>query len=185
VEVTLPRYFVRRAASWAQPHSTMIVIDPTIQVRFGRAVRRRTLAAFVTEAAKAAGLEGEVSVLLTSDQHIRTLNREFRRKDRPTDVLSFPAAESLNGHRHLAGDIAISVETAAKQAEEYNHPLPTELQILLLHGLLHLGGYDHQTDTGRMAREEAALRRRFGLTQGLIERSTKPAREKARRSRKP
>jgi len=80
---------------------------------------------------------------------------------------------------------AISVETAAKQAEEYNHPLPTELQILLLHGLLHLGGYRSPNDTGRMAREEAALRRRFGLTQGLIERSTKPAREKARRSRKP
>jgi probable rRNA maturation factor len=163
----------------------MIVIDPTIQVRFGRALRRRTLAAFVSEAAKAAGLEGDVSVLLTTDQHIRGLNREFRRKNRPTDVLSFPAGEPLNGHQRLAGDIAISVETAAKQAEEFEHPLPTELQILVLHGLLHLGGYDHQTDSGRMARKEAALRRRFGLTQGLIERSTKPAQKKARRSRKP
>ncbi|MGD0367222.1 MAG: rRNA maturation RNase YbeY [Acidobacteriaceae bacterium] len=163
----------------------MIVIDPTIQVRFGRALRQRTLAAFVSEAAKAAGLNGDVSVLLTSDQHIRGLNREFRRKDRPTDVLSFPPAESTNGHRRLAGDIAISVETAARQAEEFDHPLPTELQILVLHGLLHLGGYDHQTDAGRMARKEATLRRLFGLTQGLIERSTKPAPKKARGSRKP
>jgi probable rRNA maturation factor len=159
----------------------MIVIDPTIQVRFGRALRQRTLAAFVSEAAIAAGLDGDVSVLLTGDEHIRRLNREFRRKNRPTDVLSFPAPESLNGHRPLAGDIAISVETAARQAGEFEHPLATELQILALHGLLHLGGYDHETDTGRMARREAALRRRFRLTEGLIERSTKPAQKKGDR----
>jgi probable rRNA maturation factor len=163
----------------------MIVIDPTIQVRFGRALRQRTLAAFVSEAAKAAGLAGDVSVLLTSDQHIRGLNREFRGKNQPTDVLSFPAGEPLNGHQHLAGDIAISVETAAKQAEEFEHRLATELQILALHGLLHLGGYDHESDNGRMARKEAALRRRFGLAEGLIERNAKPAGKKARGSRKP
>ncbi|MGA7353131.1 MAG: rRNA maturation RNase YbeY [Acidobacteriaceae bacterium] len=176
---------MRRTNTQVLPHSTMIVIDPTIQVRFGRALRRRTLAAFVTDAARSVGLKGEVSILLTGDDHIRRLNREFRRKDRPTDVLSFPSAASINGHRQPAGDIAISVETAARQADECNHPLSTELQILALHGLLHLGGYDHETDTGRMAREEAALRRRFGLATGLIERSTKPARKKAHRSRKP
>ncbi|MGB9032004.1 MAG: rRNA maturation RNase YbeY, partial [Acidobacteriaceae bacterium] len=100
-----------------------------------------------------------------------------------TDVLSFPAPESLNGHRPPAGDIAISVETAARQAGEFEHPLATELQILALHGLLHLGGFDHESDNGRMARKETALRRRFGLAASLIERSTKPARKKG--SRKP
>ncbi len=71
----------------------------------------------------------------------------------------------------MAGDLAVSVETAARQAEEFGHPLATELQILVLHGLLHLGGYDHETDEGQMARREAALRRRLGLRAGLIERA--------------
>lgn len=170
----------------------MIVIDPTIQVRFGRALRRRALAAFVSDAAEAAGLGGEVSVLLTGDEHIRGLNRAFRKKNQPTDVLSFPAGESVNGHRRMAGDIAISVETAARQADEFEHPLATELQVLVLHGLLHLGGYDHEADEGQMARKEAALRRRFGLAMSLIERSSEavkkePVQKKAhpRRSRKP
>ena len=71
----------------------------------------------------------------------------------------------------MAGDLAISVETAARQAEEAGHPLATEIQVLLLHGLLHLAGYDHETDDGQMARREAVLRRRLGLAEGLIERS--------------
>jgi probable rRNA maturation factor len=98
----------------------------------------------------------------------------------------------MNGHRRMAGDIAISVETAARQADEFEHPLATELQVLVLHGLLHLGGYDHEADEGQMARKETALRRRFGLAASLIERSSKPVqngpvRKKARprRSRKP
>jgi probable rRNA maturation factor len=166
----------------------MIDIDPTIQVRFGRALRRRALAAFASEAAEAAGLEGEVSVFLTGDEHIRELNREFRKKNQPTDVLSFPAGESVNGHRRMAGDIAISVETAARQADEFEHPLATELQVLVLHGLLHLGGYDHEADEGQMARKEAALRKRFGLATSLIERSSgpvkkEPAQRKARSRR--
>jgi len=169
-------------------HWTMILIEPTIQVRFGRALRPRVLAAFLKHASESARLAGDVDVLLTSDAHLRRLNREFRGKDRPTDVLSFPAPESLNGHRRVAGDLAISVETAARQAEERGHALATELEILVLHGLLHLAGYDHETDQGRMARKEAALRRRFGLTEGLIERSAKLATGKTDRprgSRKP
>ena len=149
----------------------MILIEPTIQARFGRALRQRSLAAFLKQASEAAGLAGQVSVLLSGDARLRRLNREFRRKDHPTDVLSFPAAAPVNGHAAIAGDLAISVETAARQAAEYGHPLATELQILVLHGLLHLGGYDHEADRGQMARKEAALRRRFGLTAGLIERS--------------
>lgn len=157
----------------------MILIEPTIQVRFGPALRRRALAAFLKQAAEAARLKGEVSVLLTGDDHLRRLNREFRRKDRPTDVLSFPAPPPLNGHRQPAGDLAISVETASRQATEFGHPLAAELEILMLHGLLHLAGLDHETDQGQMARREAALRRRFGLTPGLIERTTKPSPRKS------
>ncbi len=149
----------------------MILIEPTIQARFGRAVRRRALTAFLRQAEEAMRLRGQVSVLLTGDQEIRRLNRTFRHKDQPTDVLSFPASPSLNGHAPSAGDLAISVETAARQAEEFGHPLAVELQILVLHGVLHLGGYDHESDAGEMARKEAALRKRFGLRTGLIERS--------------
>lgn len=156
-------------------HSIMILTEPAIQAKFGRALRPRALAAFVAEAAAAAKLRGAISVLLTDDAEIRRLNREFRRKDKPTDVLSFPAAESAPGKASepLAGDLAISVETAARQAAEAGHALYVELQILALHGVLHLAGYDHEADTGQMARREAALRRRFGLAAGLIERAAR------------
>lgn len=146
----------------------MILIEPSIQSHFGRAIRRRALAAFLQEAAAAARLTGDVSVLLTGDAEIRRLNRRFRHKNKPTDVLSFPAPAGLP----LAGDLAISVETAARQAQQAGHPLFTELRILLLHGLLHLAGYDHETDSGQMARREAGLRRRLGLSAGLIERAS-------------
>lgn len=167
----------------------MIRIEPSIQASFGHKVRQRALAAFLRKAGQAAGLEGEVSVLLTGDAPMRRLNREFRGKDHATDVLSFPAPALLNRPSGLAGDLAISVETAARQAEEYGHPLATELQILVLHGILHLGGYDHEKDRGQMARKEAALRRRFGLGAGLIERAarmpTEPGRPARRRRSQP
>ncbi len=168
----------------------MILIEPAIQTQFGRALRRRRLASFLEEAAAATGLKGEVSVLLTTDEDIRRLNRRFRRKDQATDVLSFPAPAPLDRRNPVAGDLAISVETAARQAAQLEQPLATELQILILHGLLHLAGYDHETDSGQMARKEATLRRRLGLDAGLIERSTrsavpeKPA-KRVERSRRP
>jgi probable rRNA maturation factor len=149
----------------------MIQTDPAIQITFGRALRRRELTAFLGQAALAAGLKGSVSVLLTGDEEIRRLNRDFRRKDKATDVLSFPAAEIASGKVRLAGDLAISVETASRQAEGLGHPVAAELKILTLHGLLHLAGYDHETDSGEMARKESALRKRFGLSAGLIERT--------------
>ena len=152
----------------------MILIEPTIQFQFGRAIRRRALAAFLRDATAAVRLSGEVSVLLTGDAEIRRLNRQFRHKDKSTDVLSFPALHIPDGGRNsLAGDLAVSLQTAARQAQEAGHPLFTELQILVLHGLLHLAGHDHETDTGQMARKEATLRRRFGLTAGLIERTAR------------
>jgi len=152
----------------------MILIEPAIQSQFGRLIRRRALAVFLGEAAAAVRLSGEISVLLAGDAEMRRLNRRFRHKNKPTDVLSFPAP-AIDGHS-LAGDLAISVETAACQAQEAGHPLYTELQILVLHGLLHLAGYDHEADTGQMARREAALRRQFGLSAGLIERAARSAR---------
>ena len=172
----------------------MILIEPPIQAKFGRLLRRRALAAFVLEAAQAAKLRGDVSVLLTGDAHIRRLNREFRHKDQPTDVLSFPAnphkpKEGLYGVAgavpRIAGDLAISVETAARQGKRAGHSLATELQILVLHGLLHLAGYDHETDSGKMARKEAALRRRFGLAHGLIERAVQTGVPMKKRGRTP
>jgi probable rRNA maturation factor len=148
----------------------MILIEPTIHTQFGRRLRLRALSGFLESAAAAAKLRGEVSVLLTGDAHIRRLNRQFRRKDKPTDVLSFPAPD-IPGGQGLAGDLAISVETAASQAKDLGHSLSVELQVLILHGLLHLAGYDHEQDSGQMARREATLRRRLGLSHGLIERS--------------
>lgn len=153
----------------------MILTEPAIQARFGRALRRRALAAFLSEAARTAGVRGSISVLLTSDAGIRRLNRRYRRKDKPTDVLSFPAAQPVQGQERTAGDLAISVPTARRQAEEAGHPLFVELEVLVLHGVLHLAGYDHETDDGQMARREATLRRRLGLEAGLIERSARGA----------
>jgi len=108
-------------------------------------------------------------VLLTTDAAIRKLNRQFRGKDKATDVLSFPA-EGL-GAEGIAGDVAISVTTARSQAAEQGHSLSTEIKVLILHGLLHLAGYDHEADDGKMARRERLLRGRLGLPQGLIERA--------------
>ncbi len=105
--------------------------------------------------------------LVTTDDHLKNLNRDFRGKDHPTDVLSFPSP-SLEG---VLGDIAISVQRATEQAREYGHDTPTEIRILLLHGLLHLLGYDHETDKGRMRRAEVRWRQRLGLPAGLIERT--------------
>ncbi len=129
----------------------------------------RTLARFLTEAQTAVCLKGEVTVLLTTDAAIRKLNRQFRKKDKATDVLSFPA-EGV-GAEEIAGDLAISVPTALRQAVEQGHSLSTEIKVLILHGLLHLAGYDHESDSGKMARRERLLRARLGLSQGLIERT--------------
>lgn len=128
----------------------------------------RTLARFLARAQGAVKLKGQVTVLLTTDAAIRGMNRKFRNKNKATDVLSFPA-EGVSA-RGTAGDLAISVTTAMRQAREQGHPLWTEIKVLILHGLLHLAGYDHETDNGRMARRERALRAELRLPEGLIER---------------
>jgi probable rRNA maturation factor len=108
-----------------------------------------------------------MTVALVPDARIQALNRQYRKKDTPTDVLAFPADE-----RGYLGDVVIAAGVATRQAREAGHALATELRILALHGLLHLLGYDHERDDGRMARLERRLRRRGGLEEGLIERKT-------------
>ncbi|MDR3723177.1 MAG: rRNA maturation RNase YbeY [Terracidiphilus sp.] len=144
----------------------------------------RTLAKFAAEAQAAVRLRGEVNILLTTDKAIRKLNRDFRGKNKATDVLSFPAEAGFVA-AEIAGDLAISVETALRQARAEGHALTCELKVLVLHGLLHLAGYDHETDAGQMARRERKLREKLRLPVGLIERAeSKPARAKSSAAKK-
>jgi probable rRNA maturation factor len=122
----------------------------------------------------AVGLREQVAVLLTSDRALRDLNRRFRGKNKPTDVLSFPSTNPASGPEKMAGDLAISVETARRQAADQGHALTCELKVLILHGLLHLAGHDHETDAGEMQRREQSLRAKLELPLGLIERSASP-----------
>jgi len=101
----------------------------------------------------------EVGVLVCDDATIRSLNRHFRKKDKSTDVLSFPANFCQPDGPPYLGDVAISVETAARQAAEAGADLERELKVLLLHAIVHLCGFDHETDEGEMSRIEASLRR--------------------------
>ena len=128
-------------------------------------VSARALEQFAVRAQLAVGIGGEVDVLITSSAKMRRLNRQFRCMNAPTDVLSFP---SENGD---GGDIAISAQIATRNARRLGHSATHEFRILILHGLLHLAGYDHETDAGEMARREARLRRKLGLPMALIERA--------------
>jgi probable rRNA maturation factor len=143
------------------------------------------LTRFLNRARLAVGLDGQVEVLLADDATLRRLNKSFRGKNKSTDVLSFPTSTEI-AHVH-AGDLAISLETAARQAATYGHTLRDEVRILLLHGLLHLTGEDHEIDDGEMAAREAELRRELRLPNSLIERVGKsnPNAEPRRRSARP
>jgi probable rRNA maturation factor len=129
----------------------------------------RGLGPWLAKAAPAAA-KGDVSIAVVSDRRMRALNRQFRGKDTATDVLSFPATH-MPGVTTFLGDIVIASGVAARQAKEAGHTVSTELKVLALHGLLHLLGHDHDTDSGKMARLEARLRKKAGLREGLIERS--------------
>jgi len=140
-----------------------------------------TLERFILRSRRALGLRGRVNVLVTGSPAIRALNREFRRKNKATDVLSFPAAD-LRAKDPLAGEIAISADIAVQNALRLGHSAAAEIKILTLHGLLHLAGFDHERDNGEMARKEEQLRRKLRLPVGLIER-VHPARNSSRRGR--
>jgi probable rRNA maturation factor len=132
----------------------------------------RALAGFALKARRATGLRGVAGVLITGNRSMRRLNSSFRGKNQPTDVLSFPAASSANG---FVGDIAISLDIAERNARLLGHSVADEIRILILHGMLHLAGYDHENDEGEMAKKEIVLRRRFALPTSLIERSRMPS----------
>ena len=134
------------------------------------ALGKRDLNRFLVKATEALGLAGDVSVLLTGDEQLRAMSLQFRGVDKPTDVLSFPPLPEVASHGQ-GGDLAISLETAAVQAEDHGHTLQMEVKILILHGLLHLAGYDHERDQGQMRRRESLLRKQFALPAGLVERN--------------
>ena len=128
------------------------------------------LARFVSHARRAVALKGTVEVLLTGNEEMKLLNQRFRGKNKATDVLSFPAAQD-NLRKQFAGSIAISAEIAAHNAQALGHTTAEEVKILVLHGILHLRGYDHERDKGQMARRERQLRAQLRLPLGLIERT--------------
>jgi len=144
----------------------------------GRPLRAAGLAAWLRRVAPRRA-RGVVSIALVSDHRIRSLNRTYRRKDYPTDVLSFPTSSSPHRIRRTSsaaskaesflGDIVIAKGVAARQARDRRHSFPTELKVLALHGLLHLMGYDHERDRGEMRRLEQRLLARAGI-EGLIQR---------------
>jgi len=127
------------------------------------------LARFVSRARRSCRVAGEVTVLVASNAELRRLNRQFRGKDYPTDVLSFSSSDA--DHGSYSGDIAISADMARQNGKLLGHGAAEEIKILILHGLLHLAGYDHESDDGAMARRELRLRRQLKLPEGLTERA--------------
>ena len=136
----------------------MIIFDKPVD-----GISHSVLQRFAPRAQKLAGVRGEVVILITSSRKVRALNRRFRRKDKPTDVLSFPGPRG--------GDIAICAEIAQQNAHRLGHSVTDEIKVLVLHGMLHLAGYDHETDAGEMERKEAHLRAKLKLPVSLIQRS--------------
>jgi probable rRNA maturation factor len=161
---------------WTSWHGESLVI---IQERVA-GLSEAALAKFLARARRAAGLRGSVSVLVTSSRELQGLNRRFRGKNKPTDVLSFPAMPGLM--RGFAGDVAISAEIAARNARRLGHTAADEIRILTLHAVLHLAGYDHEQDNGQMGRKEQRLRRSLELPIGLIERRKREGRENKSRA---
>jgi probable rRNA maturation factor len=125
-------------------------------------IERQALEAFAEVLRKRVAVQRPFHCLITGDTELRRLNREFLGHDYATDVLSFPSAGG--------GDLAISRHRAAAQARSFGHSVTTEIELLMLHGVLHLAGYDHETDNGEMARTEQRWRAKLGLPTGVIER---------------
>jgi probable rRNA maturation factor len=130
----------------------VVLLNRQRRCRIDAARLRRVL----REAARALRVRGGIALVFGGDRLLRRLNRDYRGQDRPTDVLSFPGPGGEEG----LGDVVISVETAGRNAHRLGRTLAQELDVLALHGLLHLLGYDHETDDGAMDRLERRLRRR-------------------------
>jgi probable rRNA maturation factor len=162
--------FTRRKIAAASAGKALAV---TVVDERGRPAAAPGLAAWLRRVAPARA-RGAVSVALVSDRRVRELNKTYRRKDDATDVLSFPNPADPRSviPNPFLGDIVIARGVARRQAREARHSEQTELRVLALHGLLHLLGYDHEEDAGRMRRVERRLRRKGGLREGLIERAS-------------
>ena len=132
---------------------SVVLLNRQRRLRVSPARLRRVLGGV----AEALRVRGEVSLVLAGDGLLRRLNRDYRGKDRPTDVLSFPGGGAEEG----LGDVVISVETAERNARALGRTLPQELDVLALHGFLHVLGYDHEADDGTMGRLERRLRKRI------------------------
>jgi probable rRNA maturation factor len=141
---------------------------PLVIRKVSRRVPRTALREFLIDITRRIARGREIVCLIADDRELCKLNREFRGKNYATDVLSFPS-ESSKGCG--LGEIAISIDRAAAQAAEHGHSITDELRILMLHGALHLAGFDHEKDSGEMERAELRWRKRFGLPNGLIERA--------------
>ncbi len=141
----------------------MVIFEPGISGASTRSLNAAQLQRFARRVQTLARVRGEVDILVSSNKRLQDLNRRFRRKNKPTDVLSFP--------RPSGGDIAISAQIALENAQRYGHSLASELKILVLHGMLHLAGFDHERDNGRMARAESRLRSQLKLPASLIDRT--------------
>lgn len=141
-----------------------------------RGLTEDSLERFLLRARNLAGLKGTANILVTNSAAVRALNRQFRGKNKATDVLSFPASAPTIAPRKktvaLTGDIVISAEIAAQNAVKLRHSIAEEVKILTLHGILHLAGLDHERDNGEMAQRESELRQRLGLPIALIERTS-------------
>lgn len=129
-------------------------------------VRPRVIELFARKLQREVAKGRAFDVLITGDAELQRLNREYRGKDYATDVLSFPQEEAGT----VLGDLAISAARARAQAREFGHSTEDEIRILILHGVLHLTGMDHEADSGAMARAEKRWRSRLKLPNGLIER---------------
>jgi probable rRNA maturation factor len=143
--------------------------SPDHPVLFRRAaggIDRRAIREFAAILRETVAADKSFSFLITDDRELKRLNRQFLGQDYPTDVLSFPS-----GNGDQLGDIAISTHRALEQAAELGHTPEDEIRILMLHGVLHLLGMDHETDNGTMERAEKKWRAKLGLPAGLIERA--------------
>ena len=145
----------------ASPRSRLEVVLLNRQRR--RRVQPRRLRRLLEGAARSLGVSGEVSLVLARDPPVRALNARYRGKDAPTDVLSFPGpgGPGAGAGEDDLGDIVVSVDTAERNARRRGRTLQRELDVLALHGFLHVLGYDHETDDGTMDRLERRLRRKL------------------------
>ncbi len=145
---------------------------------------RSTLERFVLRARRAVHVHDPVNVLVTNSLEMQSLNCRFLGRDKPTDVLSFPSPGVGSPHgKHVAGELAISADIARENAARLGHSVADEVKILALHGILHLAGFDHESDNGEMARKESRLRQQLKLEPGLIERTQRHDRPRGARRR--